>query len=115
MRYINTILIILFLLFIHSLVAISEQMTINGEYLPTDNKFDILIVEVNNINMNAASASLNVTEIIRTNIDKSYWDKLYRNSGYKNSIIIGYWSRDLRQDKKSQLLNLEGKKNNNIW
>jgi len=96
-------------------MADSEQMKINNENIPKDNKFDILIVEVNNINMNdpnmnAPSASLNVTEIIRTNIDKSYWDKLYRNSGYKNSIIIGYWGRDLSQDKKSQLLNLEGKK-----
>jgi hypothetical protein len=83
-------------------------MTINGEYLPTDPKYDIYIVEVDNLKLNdpkikAPSASLDVFEVIRTNVDRS---ECQNEMGIKH--IIGYWSRDLSKDKKSQLLNLEG-------
>lgn len=85
-------------------------MTINGEYLPTDPKYDIYIVEVDNLKMddlrtNVPIASLNITEIIRTSVHKSDWQ-------YKNDVkhIIGYLGDDLSPEEKTQLLNLEGKK-----
>lgn len=112
---IYTILILLLLSFFYSPIAKSEDTTINGDPIPTDPKFEIHIVEVENLKsdnpkINTPSARLKVKEIIRTNIDKSYWDKLFRNSGYKNTIIIGNWVNDLGHIDNSQLLNLEGQK-----
>ena len=47
---IYTILILLLLSFFYSPIAKSEDTTINGDPIPTDPKFEIHIVEVENLN-----------------------------------------------------------------
>ncbi len=90
--------------------ADSKRTTINGEQLPTDPKYDIYIVEIddlksNDLRTNVPILSLYITGIIRTSVHKSDWK-------YKNDVkhIIGYLSDDLSREEKTLLLNLEEKK-----